>query len=90
MEARRWYTYMVRCSDGSLYTGYTADSAEARAAAHNAGRGAKYTRSRRPVVLVWWKEWDNAHDARSMEGRIKRWKKEEKEELARSFTEEHA
>lgn len=42
------------------------------------------------VVLVWWKEWDNAHDARSMEARIKRWKKEEKEELARSFTEEHA
>ncbi len=83
-KARRWYTYMVRCSDGSLYTGYAADSAKRRAAAHNAGRGAKYTRSRRPVVLVWQREWDNAHDARSMEARIKHWKKEEKEALVRA------
>lgn len=83
-KARRWYTYMVRCSDGSLYTGYAADSAEQRAAAHNAGRGAKYTRSRRPVVLVWQREWDNARDARSLEARIKHWKKEEKEALVRA------
>lgn len=85
---RRWYAYMVRCSDGSLYTGCAADSAEARTAVHNAGRGVKYTRSRRPVVLVWCRAYDNAHDARSMEARIKHWKKEEKEALVRAFGKE--
>ena len=43
--------YMVRCSDGSLYTGYTVDVAR-RVASHNAGTGARYTRSRRPVSPV--------------------------------------
>ena len=43
--------YLVRCADGALYTGYTTDVAR-RVAAHNAGRGSRYTRSRRPVVLV--------------------------------------
>lgn len=48
----RWYVYMVRCADGSLYTGVARDLAR-RIAAHNAGRGAKYTRSRGPVSLHW-------------------------------------
>jgi putative endonuclease len=47
----RWYVYVVRCADGSLYTGISTD-VPARVAAHNAGRGARYTRSRRPVQLV--------------------------------------
>ena len=47
-----WYVYMVRCSDGSLYTGITKD-VESRVSLHNAGRGAKYTRARRPVELVY-------------------------------------
>ena len=47
-----WYVYMVRCSDGSLYTGSAADVAR-RIALHNSGRGAKYTRSRRPVCEVY-------------------------------------
>ena len=47
------YTYILQCSDGSLYTGWTNDL-EARIQAHNAGRGAKYTRSRRPVKLVYY------------------------------------
>ena len=46
-----WFVYLVRCRDGSLYTGTTTDPA-ARLRAHNAGRGAKYTRARRPVILV--------------------------------------
>ena len=45
------FVYIVRCADGTLYTGYARDPAQ-RAAAHNAGCGAKYTRSRRPVALV--------------------------------------
>ncbi len=48
---RYHYIYVLRCADGSLYTGYTTDL-RAREAAHNAGRGAKYTRGRRPVALV--------------------------------------
>jgi putative endonuclease len=46
-----WFVYVVRCRDGSLYTGVSVD-VEARVAAHNAGRGARYTRSRMPVTLV--------------------------------------
>lgn len=48
----RWWVYLVRCADGSLYTGITLDVAR-RVAQHNAGRAAKYTRSRRPVELVY-------------------------------------
>jgi putative endonuclease len=47
----RWFVYVVRCVDGSLYTGISTDVV-ARVAAHNAGRGARYTRARRPVELV--------------------------------------
>lgn len=47
-----WHVYIVRCADGSLYTG-VARALAARIAAHNAGRGAKYTRARRPVELVY-------------------------------------
>ncbi len=50
-----YYVYMVRCADQTLYTGWTNDLAR-RLAAHNSGRGAKYTRSRRPVQLVY-AEW---------------------------------
>ena len=48
----RWWVYLVRCADGSLYTGITLDVAR-RVAQHNAGRASKYTRSRRPVELVY-------------------------------------
>ena len=47
----RWFVYVVRCADGSLYTGVSTDVV-GRVAAHNAGRGARYTRARRPVELV--------------------------------------
>lgn len=47
--------YMLECRDGSLYTGWTVDLA-ARVAAHNDGTGARYTRSRRPVRVVYWEE----------------------------------
>ena len=48
----RWHVYILRCADGSLYTGIAKDSAR-RLAEHNAGRGARYTRSRLPVELVY-------------------------------------
>jgi len=47
-----WLVYLLRCADGTLYTGITTDL-ERRLAAHNAGKGAKYTRARLPVTLVW-------------------------------------
>lgn len=47
----RWFVYVVRCRDGSLYTGISTD-VESRVAAHNAGTGARYTRARRPVQVV--------------------------------------
>jgi predicted GIY-YIG superfamily endonuclease len=47
-----WFVYMIRCRDGSLYTGISNDVA-ARVAVHNQGRGARYTRSRRPVTLLY-------------------------------------
>ena len=50
-EAIKHYAYMLRCADGTIYSGYSTDP-ERRAAVHNSGRGAKYTRSRRPVELV--------------------------------------
>ncbi len=77
---KHYYTYMVRCNDGSLYTGFTTDVVQ-RVEAHNEGRGAKYTKARLPVILVWFLEWDSEHTARSMEYRIKQLTKKQKEEI---------
>ena len=77
------YVYLLRCADGTLYCGWTTDLA-ARLEAHNSGNGAKYTRSRRPVVLVYHEEYDDRHEARSRECRIKRLSRQEKLALIRS------
>ena len=69
---------MLRCADGSLYTGWTNDI-EARMKAHNLGRGgAKYTRSRRPVTLVYWEDCETKKQAMSREWHIKRLTRAEK------------
>ncbi|WP_293989535.1 GIY-YIG nuclease family protein [Megasphaera sp.] len=73
-----YYTYMVRCADRSLYTGWTLDVAK-RVAAHNGGRGAKYTRSRRPVTLAWCQGFATQHEAMHWEWEIKHWPKDKKE-----------
>ena len=65
------YTYILRCSDGSLYTGWTPDL-EKRVRAHNSGTGGKYTRSRRPVQLVYYEEFDTKEEAMSREWYIKK------------------
>jgi putative endonuclease len=77
---RRWTIYVLRCADGSLYTGIT-DDLVARLAAHAAGRGARYTRSRLPVALAWCKGHQTATDARRLEPRLKRLTRAEKEAL---------
>lgn len=78
-----YFTYMVRCSDGSLYTGYTNDL-DKRIKAHNSGRGAKYTRSRLPVALVYYEEFKTKEEAMSREWHIKRLTRTEKEQLMNS------
>jgi len=75
-----WYVYMVRCRDNSLYTGYT-DDPDRRLAVHNAGKGAKYTKSRRPVQLVYREECPDKSTALKREYAIKRLTKAEKENL---------
>ena len=75
-----YYTYMVRCSDDTLYTGYT-DDVSKRIKVHNLGKGAKYTRSRLPVELVYFKEFETKSEAMSEEYRIKQLKRTEKEKL---------
>ena len=75
-----FYVYMLKCADGTLYTGYT-DDLDKRLAAHNAGEGAKYTRSRRPCTLVYVETFDSKHDALSREWHIKRLTRSEKEKI---------
>ena len=74
--------YLLRCADGSLYCGWTTDP-EARLKTHNRGRGAKYTRSRLPVEMVYQEFFEDRHDALSREWHIKRMSRAEKEKLIR-------
>lgn len=67
----RFFVYILKCSDGSLYTGWTTDP-EKRLNSHNAGTGARYTRSRRPVVLVYSEACPTREEAMRRECRIKR------------------
>ena len=74
------YTYIVKCKDGSLYTGWTNDL-EKRIIAHNEGKGAEYTKSRRPVTLVYYETFETKEEAMSREYHIKRMSRREKEKL---------
>ena len=74
------YTYIVKCSDETLYTGWTNDL-EKRLRAHNSGKGAKYTKTRRPVKLVYYEEHETKNEAMSREYAIKQLTRREKELL---------
>jgi putative endonuclease len=74
------YVYLARCSDGSLYTGTCIDPSK-REQMHNDGKGAKYTRSRRPVTFVYVKKCRNLSYARKREAAMKRLSRREKEAL---------
>ena len=74
------YTYILKCADGTYYTGWTNDL-EKRLAAHNAGTGAKYTKARRPVELVYYEEAETKEQAMSREWHIKHLTRAEKEKL---------
>jgi len=76
------YVYLLRCGDGSLYAGAAKDLAR-RLAEHRAGKASRYTRSRLPVELVWWRETDAWGDALREEIRLKRLRRAGKEEFLR-------
>ena len=79
-----WFFYIVRCIDGSLYSGITNDI-EHRVKEHNRGDGAKYTFSRRPVKLVYCEEHNNVSEARKREAQVKSWTRIKKEQLIVGF-----
>ena len=75
-----WYLYILRCKDGSLYTGITTDM-EKRLEAHRSGKGAKYTRGRAPLELVYTEECGEHSTALRRELEIKTLSREEKLKL---------
>jgi predicted GIY-YIG superfamily endonuclease len=74
------FVYIVRCQDGSLYTGYAKDPA-ARMERHNSGKGAKYTAGRRPVTLVFTQKFRSLSRALKREHELKQWTRAKKEAL---------
>lgn len=75
------YVYVLQCADGTYYTGYTTD-VKRRVAEHNAGRGARYTRGRTPVELVYTESWPNRSAALKREAALRRLPRRVKESLA--------
>ena len=80
MKSDKHYAYMVRCNDGSIYSGYAIDPYK-REQVHNTGKGAKYTRTRLPVKLVYFEEFDNKQEAMKREYAFKQYNHTEKEKL---------
>lgn len=74
------YTYIVQCQDATLYTGWT-NHLEKRIQAHNAGKGAKYTRARLPVTLVYYEQYETKQEAMRREAEIKKLSRKQKEQL---------
>lgn len=81
-----WYLYILRCKDGSLYTGITTD-VEKRLEAHRSGKGAKYTRGRGPLELVYREQCGTHSDALKRELAVKALTREQKQALIASYTE---
>ena len=77
------YTYILKCKDDSLYTGWTNDLKK-RITGHNAGKGAKYTKARRPVELVYYEEFQTREEAMKREYAIKQLSRKEKEALIKT------
>ena len=78
------YVYIVECNDNTLYTGWT-NNLEKRIKAHNDGKGAKYTKSRRPVELVYYETFSQKEDAMRREYAIKQLNRAGKRKLVENF-----
>lgn len=76
----QFYVYILKCQDNSFYTGYTADL-NRRIREHNTGRGAKYTRARKPVELLYFEDYFSIQDAMRREREIKRLSRAKKMQL---------
>lgn len=86
MKKQNWYVYILECSDKTLYSGITTDI-ERRVEEHNSStKGAKYTKVRRPVTLVYFLKKKNRSDASKEECRLKKLKREEKIKLISNFS----
>ena len=72
-----WYVYILLCSDNSLYTGST-DTIERRFLEHQSGKGAKYTKTHKPVKIVYTESFPTRSAALSRESEIKRWNRQKK------------
>ena len=83
----QFYVYILRCADDTLYTGYTNDLAH-RVRMHNEGKGAKYTRARRPVELAYHEVWEVKSGALRREAAIKKLTRAEKLKLIDKGTEQ--
>ena len=79
------YVYILSCADGTFYTGWKTHLEE-RVNTHNQGKGAKYTRSRRPVKLLYWEEYSDRGEALRREAAIKKMSRKQKEELINSIS----
>ena len=77
MTQKKWFVYILRCGDGTLYTGIT-DDVQRRLEMHRSGKGAKYTRGRGPLELVRQEEWESKSQALHREAEIKSMKKQQK------------
>lgn len=77
MKDKGNYTYLLQCADGTLYCGWT-NRLKERVEAHNQGRGAKYTRGRRPVHLVYYEKFATKKEAMQREAAVKRMTRQEK------------
>jgi putative endonuclease len=81
----KYYAYLARCNDDSLYTGYTNNLKE-REAKHNEGKGARYTSMRRPIKIVYYEEFETKSAAMKREYQLKHLSKKNKEDLTSSIS----
>ncbi|NLM03466.1 MAG: GIY-YIG nuclease family protein [Clostridiales bacterium] len=79
------YTYILKCADGTYYIGWT-NNLENRINTHNQGKGAKYTRGRIPVKLVYWEEHENRSLAQKREMALRKLSRQEKENLINKYS----
>lgn len=81
------YVYILECKDGTFYTGWT-NNLEKRVEKHNTGKGAKYTKSRIPVVLKYYEKYETKEEAMRREYEIKQYSRQQKIQLIESYKEE--
>ncbi|MFA6308059.1 MAG: GIY-YIG nuclease family protein [Patescibacteria group bacterium] len=80
---KKYYFYLARCSDNTLYCGYCRNLSD-RENKHNNGDGAKYTKQRRPIKIVYSEQFNSISEAMKREAQVKSWKREEKEKLIKN------